>query len=182
MPKHISHINLIRSKAKGSAQLAAIERSLRRSAIISLGVFVFLGVVVGGVYFFMSRQLQKADGIRQTLVSQINAAKTKEGLLLSIKDRTQVAGSVISGQRPWAGILDLLTTAVAPALVSNVSASEQNKISVGFSVSSLGDVVAPVAALIRLAHEGRLKHPELTSVQLGTDGTVAITASFVSVF
>lgn len=182
MPSQFSHINLIQTKAKGSARLAAIEQSLHKSAVISLIIFVSLGVIAGGIFAYYTFRKQSLEPRKKLYVTQINAAKNKEGLLLSIKDRTKIVSNVLFVQRPWASVLDIVSSVVSLNSLSNLSADEQNKFSVSFSAQSLDEVLIPIKQLITFGESGTIKNPELVSVQFSKDGTVDITIAFVAAF
>lgn len=182
MAKPFSHINLIQSKRKGSVQLEAIEQSLRKAALISLLLFIALGSLVASVFIFFTFQRNTLEKEHLELIRFINISKNKEGLLLSIKDRTNIVSSVLANQHPWSVALDGLSTVAVPPALTNISADEQNNMIVVFEADTLDGVLEPISRLVEMAQTGKIANPELASIQLNKNGSVAITVTLVTLF
>ncbi len=177
-----STINLISTKTGLSPQLELIETSLRRISTVAVVIFLGAGLFVGALYLYYSSRLTNLETARAQLRSQISNAKNSEGLLVSIKDRTRIVEKAMSSQRPLAETLNLLSTVAVPPILTGVSADEESKIDITITGNSIDEVAPPVAALIAYAKEGRVKSPELRSIQFGKNGVVTISISFNAVF
>lgn len=175
-------INLIRTRTSSSPQLDAIEGSLRRTAYIGLIVFLSLGFLTGVVFFLLTLQKNSLEARRVQLTQQVAAAKRKEGILISIKERTQLVTRAMKSQKPWAQMLDRLSVAVSSARLSHISVDEQNKVTLTIQATSLDDVLGAVIGIIAMAKENYIRAAQLVSLQLGKTGGVEISVSFFAQF
>lgn len=182
MPTNPNTINLINTKTGLSPQLARIETSLRRAATVAIIVFLAAGLLVGALYFYYSSQLTTIEATRTQLRGQISAAKNSEGLLISIKDRTRIVEKAMDSQRPLAEMLELLSFVAVPPALSSVSVDEDSKIEISIQANTIDEILPPIEALIAYANDGRVRSPELRSVQFGKDGTVSVSIAFNAVF
>lgn len=182
MPNNPDTINLISTKTGLSPQLSLIETSLRRTSGIAIVAFLLIGLSVGGLFMYYSSQLATLESTRTTLRNEIAAAKHIEGLLTSIKDRTRIVEKTMDSQRPWAKTLNLLGEIAVPPALAGVSVDENSKIETTIQANSIDDLVSPVRMFISMAREGRIRNPVLQSVQVGKNGFVTISVSFIMVF
>jgi hypothetical protein len=182
MPASANTINLLSSKAGLSPQIELIQRSIKRISSISVVVFLLAAVSVGGLYYYYTTQQRTLEAERDSLRNQIRAASINEGLLISIKDRTRIVERAMTSQRPWGDMLDLLGTIATPPALSSISVEEDNKIKITIQSASINEIAQPVEQLIAYAKEGKIRNPELTSVQFEKDGLVSVSIAFVAVF
>lgn len=175
-------INLIRTKTDVSPQFTLIETSLRRVSILALGVFLLVGILTGSLYFYYSSQLKTLDSARENYRKQIRTAKNIEGLLTAIKDRTRIVERAMSSQRPLGETLKLLSTVTVPPQLSSVSIDEQSTIEITLQGNTITDILPPVTTLILYANQGRVRNPELRSVQFAKNGLVTVSLIFSAVF
>lgn len=182
MPNQPNTINLIRTKTSSSPQLEAIESSLKKSGLIGLVAFICVGVVLGIVYTLYYVRLQNLENEKTQLTNRINAAKNKEGLLIAIKDRTNVVSKVIKNQKPWVKILDLVATFAAPPLLTNIAVDDQNKVTISVKSQSLDNVFDLVNTILSHTKENKIKNPQILSFQIAKKGGVELTISFFAVF
>jgi hypothetical protein len=182
MPNQLNTINLIRTKTSSSPQLEAIELSLRKSGMYGLVAFLCIGVVLGLVYTLSSYQLQAYENEKEQLVSRINASKNKEGLLIAIKDRTKVVEKVVKNQKPWTKILDLVATFAQPPLLTNITADDQNKVTITVKSQSLDSVRTMIGIILDHTKNNQIKNPQIVSFQIAKKGGVELTISFFAIF
>lgn len=182
MPLTSNSINLVSTKTNLSPQVTAIEASLRKASQAGLVLLLVFGLTIGAVYYYSVRERTVLENTRRDLRSQINAAKNKEGLLTSIKDRTKIVERAMSTQRPWAQMLDLVGTIAQPPFLTAVSVDDQGEIEVTLQGASIDDIVKPVETFIAYTREGKLISPRLTSIQLDQKGKVIVSVSFGIIF
>lgn len=175
-------INLISTKTGLSPQIERVAGSLRRAASIAMMIFILSGVTIGSVYYYYYSRRNSLTLDRDQLRNQISAAKNKEGLLVSIKDRTRIVEKVMKSQRPLGEILDLLGRIAVPPLLTNVSIDESSKIEATIQANTLDEIVPPIEAVIAYAQDGKVKAPELRSVQIGKNGIVTMVLAFNAIF
>lgn len=175
-------INLLSTKAGLSPQTELIQRSIKRISSISVVVFLLSAISIGGLYYYYTTQQRTLEAERDNLRNQIRAASINEGLLTSIKDRTRIVERAMVSQRPWGEMLDLLGTIATPPALSSITVEDDNKIKITIQSNSIGDIAQPVEQLIAYAKEGKIRSPELTSVQFEKDGVVSVSIAFMAVF
>ncbi len=175
-------INLIRSKTSGSSQYETVFESLRRASMIALWVFLFTAAIAGGLYYYYINEQKALEQERGELRLRVDQAKIKEGLLISIKDRTKIVERVLAAQRPWADMLDLVGTAVVPPELSAISVDEQNKVALNITAAAIDDIIKPIDMFIEFAKSGKVRNPQLSSVQFNKNGTVTVSLSFIAPF
>ncbi|OGG11491.1 hypothetical protein A2Z00_03530 [Candidatus Gottesmanbacteria bacterium RBG_13_45_10] len=175
-------INLIRTKTGNSSQVEAVEASLRNTAFIGVALFVFVGVITGLTYIYFSFQQQSLTDTKNQLVQQVNNSQAKEGLLLSIKARTQTVAKAMANQRPWARLLDNISSIVSPPTLASVAVDERNKIVVVIRTVTVDQLVHIVEAFIKEAQDNRIRAPQILSFQLDKTGEAQISISFTAIF
>jgi len=182
MPGSPNSINLVSTKTDLSPGVELIIKSLRRACTIAMILFLFAGVVAGTVYYYYYSLRSSLEARRDVLRNQISLAKNKEGLLISIKERTQIVQKVMKSQRPLAEILKLLGTIAAPPILTSVSVAETSKIEFTIEANSIDDILPAVEGLIAYSRAGKVHAPEIQSLQIGKDGEVTISIAFNAVF
>jgi hypothetical protein len=182
MPTSDNTINLIRTKTSNSPQLEAIERSLRKSAVIGLVSCICIAVLCGSVLTLLQMQLTGQEVEQSQLLNEINSLKTKEGYILAIKERTQTVAKAMTGQKPWAKMLDLVYTFAKPPGLLGIAVDEQDKIVLHIQTTSLEEILGITELIIRHVNTGNIKNPQLLSFQFGKNGTFDISISFFALF
>ncbi len=182
MPAASNTINLIRTKTSGTSQYDPIFESLRKSATVGLWLFLVASMALGGVYYYFYAEQGRLEKERAELYLRVNQAKNKEGLLISIKERTKIVDKVLAAQKPWADMLDLLGTVVVPPQLSSISVDEQNEVVVGITGESIDDIVEPMESFIAFAQQGKIRNPKILSVQFDKDGSVTVSLAFTAPF
>lgn len=119
---------------------------------------------------------------KQTEMAKVSSQKSKEGIYISIQDRTKVISSVLASQRPWTKVLDRVSSFVSPPELTSVSVDDQNKMVLSISSSSLESVLTIVNAVIAEAQAKHFINPQLLSLQIGTNGTVQLSIAFLALF
>ncbi len=175
-------INLIRSKTSGPAQYSAVFESLKRASIVSVWLFLLAAAITGGLYYYYVIEQRALDAERGALRLRVDQARIKEGLLVSIKDRTRIVERVLSAQRPWADMLDLIGTVIVPPELSNIAVDEQNKVGIGITAASIDEIVEPIENFIEYAQTGKIRNPQLSSIQFNKNGSVTVSLSFIAPF
>lgn len=177
-----SGINLIRTKTSSSPQLEAIERSLRRTAYVSIIAFLSIGVIVGVTYFLFTAEKSRLDNSKQQLEQQITGNATKEAMYVAIKSRVRIVGSAIQNQKPWGRLLDRVTLFITPPALTDISVDNQNRVSISVETTSLEQLAGVVRALTDSVKANQVVNPQLVSFQIGNSGAIQSTFSFLAVF
>ncbi len=182
MPTTDNTINLIRTKTEASPQLDAISKSLRKTAMISLISFLCIAVVCGSVFTLLQMQSTNEELEQSQLLKEINSLKVKESYILAIKERTKTVSKAMSDQKPWATMLELVSTFAKPPSLTYISVDEQNKIIIRVEMSSMEEILSLTDIIIAHVYDGKIKNPQLASFQIGKDGTFDVSISFFATF
>jgi hypothetical protein len=182
MASPLNSINLIRTKTGSSHQYEAIEASLKKTGYIGLIGICCVGFILAIVYFLFTQEKSHLETTKQTLVQELTKNAQKQGMFLSIKDRTKIVKRVMVNQKPWAQLLDRVTQIIAPPSLSSISVDDQNKVTITLNASSVDSVLVAVNALIAQAKENKIVNPQLLSFQIGKNGSIESMISFFVVF
>jgi hypothetical protein len=182
MPTINNTINLIRTNTNESRQFDAIEISVRKTAMIGLLIFISLSVVIGSVYALFYYKLDNQEAEKKALITRVNSLKNREAYLLAIKDRTRTVEKVMGNQKPWAQMLDLVSTIAVPPSLMSILVDEQDKIALTIKTQSLENVLHIVESIIANVDAAKIKSPQLNSFQMVKDGYFEVSISFYAVF
>jgi hypothetical protein len=182
MASPLTNINLIRTKTSSSPQLEAIEMSLRRTGYVAVALFLCVSFVLGVVYVFIIQEKSRLESVQQNLTRELTANLQKEGMFLSIKDRTRIVKKVMETQKPWAQLLDRVSEIMPPPALSDVTVDDQSKITISIHAGSVDTILQAVNSLISQANNNRIINPQLLSFQIAKTGSITATISFFVVF
>ncbi len=175
-------INLIPAKPEESPQTGIIMAFAQRLSLWALAIFLVSGVVIGGAYYYLKLRYDQLVITRQELSQIITQNATKEGLLVSIKQRTALITKIFSVQQPIGDVFDMIVPYVTPGQISDVSMDDKNNVSLSVHVASIDDAVAITDALIKQTAANRVRAPQLDTLQLTKTGIINVRLSFVAVF
>jgi hypothetical protein len=176
------NINLIPTKPEEPRQTGIVLAFFRRLSLWALAIFLVSGILVGGAYYYLTVRYDQLVATRQELSQIITQNATKEGLLASIKQRTQLVTKILGVQQPVGTVFDVLTSFVSPSQVSDVSVDEKNTVIVSIHAASIDDVITITDALIKQTAAHRIQAPQLISFKLGETGGVDVGLLFTAVF
>jgi hypothetical protein len=182
MASPLNNINLIRTKTSSSPQLEAIEGSLKKTGYFGLAIILSIGIVVGIVYIFLLQQKTYLDATKENFGREITKNIQKEGMYISIKDRTRIVKLVMANQKPWTQLLDRVATIVSPPALTDISVDDLGKITISIHVNSVDTILDTVNALITQANQNHIINPQLLSFQIAKTGSITATISFFVVF
>jgi hypothetical protein len=182
MASPLNNINLIRTKTNSSPQLEAIEASLKKTGYLGLAIICSIGVIIGIVFIFLFQQKTYLETTKDNLGKEVAKNIQKEGMYISIKDRTRIVKLVMENQKPWTPLLDRVATIVSPPALTDISVDDQSKITIAIRVNSVDSILDTVNALITQANQNHIINPQLLSFQIEKTGSITATISFFVVF
>ncbi|HUD18860.1 MAG TPA: hypothetical protein VMR81_00240 [Patescibacteria group bacterium] len=177
-----SSINLIRTKTGTSPQLDAIETSLRRTGYVGVVGFLCVSLVCAVIYILFNQSKQNLQSSKRNLINEVTGDAKKEGLFVSIKNRTFIVGNAMQNQRPWADLLDRINIFVPAGSLTDIVVDDQDKISLSMNVSSFEALLQVVNAIITQTQSNHLVNPQLTSIQIQANGGILASVTFFAVF
>lgn len=119
-------INLLPQEYRPSGKIQKLARALNRTSVGILGLYILALIALFGGLFFLSNTRAKLEDENQQLANRIEALKTREGILLSLRDRARLAREVFAQA---AGAEELVQDVVeglpAEVAISEISADRQ---------------------------------------------------------
>lgn len=177
-----TQINLIKRDVNAMSKFSRIEDMMRKIASWSLGVLFVVGVVVGGIFFFMQSQLQQTEERKISLVREINAQSAKEGILVALKNRIGIAGKALDAAKPWGNLFTIMDSIASSDSFTSVSIDETGRVSVSLELLSVDDAVIVIMNVMSLSIDRVLKTPQMLSFTFREDGKIILSLSFYPIF
>lgn len=174
-------INLLKRDFTSGGVIAAIENKLRIAAWWSIISLLASGIIIGTLYVVLTSRAGLLEEDVKTTAQRINAQSVKEGILLSLIQRTDIAKKALDAARPWGNLFGILTRMAAPTQLHTLTIDEAGKVNVMFVLSSVDDAVTIVSNVIALTQQQILHNPQLVSFVIQPDGKVQMSLSFVPV-
>ncbi len=174
-------INLLQQKLGPTREVAELEDKLRVAAVWALGAMVLCGVAIGSTYAYFSSSLASLQAEKARVARLINEQSNKEGILLSLKDRTGIAAKALDAAKPWGDLFPLLTQ-ISGGGYKNVSVDEIGRVNAELSANSIDDAVNVVSNVLALADDRVIRSPKLNMFLIGDEGQIRYVISFVPVF
>jgi len=119
---------------------------------------------------------------QQQLSQVISQSTAKEGLLVSVKQRSALTSKILGVQHPVGKVFDTLSTVVTSGQMTAVSLDDHNKVLLTIHAQSITDVISITDTLIKQTTTNFVRSPQLVSLTLGHDGGVDVGLSFIAVF
>lgn len=177
-----SEINLIKKDVSSVRKISALEDKLRLIVWWSLGLLLTAGVTIGISYVSISAKTKSLEAKKIDLTRQINLQNIKEGILLSLKDRTAIAGKALDAAKPWGKLFTLLTTIADESNYTALSIEESGRVTTTMNLAGIDDAANVISNVMILAGEKSLRSPQLVSFALRDDTTVQMSLSFNPIF
>lgn len=176
-------INLLYTQADRSPALATIEQHIQQVSYWLVSGVLLVGLVAGGVYLYLLGVVKSQEAARDRVAQAVDAQKDKEGLFLSIKERSKIVGRVTGAQKPWAKVVDIAGSFIPPEYISYLTVSEEtNKVILSLVLPSFDRVYPFIDAVAAGVGVGAVRQVELTSFAMGKTDAVELTISFVPSF
>ncbi|MEK7073791.1 MAG: hypothetical protein AAB960_00500, partial [Patescibacteria group bacterium] len=173
-----SEINLIKKDVSSFRKIAFLEEKLRFVTLWFLGLLLVGGITIGISFLVMSSRMKTLESRKIELTKQINLQTVKEGILLSLKERTGIAGKALDAAKPWGKLFTLLGLIASEANYNALSIEESGRVTANIYLGSIDEAVVVVSNTISLADEKMLRSPQLISFVFKEDGIVQLSLSF----
>lgn len=174
-------INLLKRDFSSVGVTAEMESKLRVVAWWCLIVLFAGGIVLTSVYFLLSSRVSQLQEDIKNVSIQINSESVKEGILLSLKERSDVAKKALDAARPWGNLFPLLARMTQSTQLHSLTIDESGKVSLLLLLPSVDDAVTVVTNIISMTQERVLRSPQIISLVVQQDSTVQLNVSFTPV-
>ncbi|MBI5449697.1 hypothetical protein HY948_05305 [Candidatus Gottesmanbacteria bacterium] len=171
-------INLLRTKSD-SPELEYWASRLRVAGYIGVAGLLVIGLLLGGGYLILRRETNSLEDKKSVLITRINQERTKEGLLLSLKQRIGLASKVGETQRSLGTVLDTINRIAETDQLVAITRDEKQQIRIIVKTKSVEEAAGVIANVLRMVAAKRVINPQLVGLDLGSDGSVRVTVAFV---
>ena len=176
-----STINLLQKNTGSVREITELEDKLHAASLWSLGILVGAGVLIGASFLYLSTTVRRLETSKIDIGRQINQQSDKEGILLSLKDRTGIAAKALAAGRPWGDLFPLLTN-ISGSGFTQVSADEAGKVTADLNVGSVEEAADIVTTIQSLAADRSLRSPQLSSFIITESGQIRLSLTFIPIF
>lgn len=173
-------INLIRTTTSGPQLSGEASGVIQKITYGSLLALIVSGLIVGSVFLYVQSVERQRASEKQALVAEVAQNTSKEGLLLSVGQRSTVVSKLLKGARAIRPLFDQFSSIIPFELVQSLSADEGNRIVFSANVATISQMVAVVDALQKSAAQAQIINPELQSLSMSKEGGFIITISFTA--
>ena len=175
----MANINLLKTKSGISAQLVVLGEWLSRIGIAALLLVLVAGAGLATAYVWLAQDIRRQEDTKTRLVAELEQNRQKEGLLISLKRRAAVAEKIRIVQRPLGGLFTITSSFVPEGKLVSLRMDEQLQVQVQAQAASIEEVAIIILGLESLARDKRIINPQLVGLDIGKDGSVRLTVSFV---
>lgn len=127
-------------------------------------------------------RLNQLQAKKVQLTQRIGAAETKEGIIITLKQRIVVAQKAIDAARPWGKLFPMLEQIAPVEQFSTVTVDDSGRVSTILEVNTIDEAVSAVTNTINLFLTRSLRSAQLLSLSLRESGTVQVSLSFIPIF
>lgn len=174
-----TEINLLKKSTASFGVTPELEEKVRLAAWWGLVGLLASGIIIGTIFLVLSSRVRNLETTNAQLAQQINAQSVKEGILLSLVQRTKVAGNALKAARPWGNLFPLLEVIAHDSNYRTLVIDEAGKVRLNFHIDNIDTAAEIVEHIIDLNSQGSLKAPQLLSFVVEEDGTVNMGVLFV---
>ncbi len=175
-------INLIKPTTSGlqvSGEMVGVIRKITYGSLIAL---IVSGLVVGAVFLLVQSVERQRVEEKKVLVDELTRNTTKEGLLLSVAERSTVIGKILKGERNIRPLFGQFSSVIPLELLKSLSVDEGNNVVISATVPTIPQLVAVVDSLEKHVTQTQAINPQLLSLSMGKDGGFVISFSFTAKF
>lgn len=175
-------INLIRSKPGVPGYLGSIARPLRRGSVILFGITICSAIIVGLATLIIGDQYRKLVNAKDQYTKTIISNKTREELIIGIRQRLGVIEKARALQYGWSSVLDTIVTIAPATSIRSLSTDDKQTVLMTIDTETTEDAQKIVDAVLLQYTDKTITRPQLVSLTVDTDGQYAMTLSFVPLF
>ena len=133
-------INLLHKEAK--PVLGKLQNLFRQTSFILLVIYLFALLALFGVFLFFNRQERMLTEANEALISQVEALREKEGLLVLLKNRIGLSRNIFgkSITVPPKEIEEAITAPGPGIQIAEVTSDETGRTVIGGSADTSGSL------------------------------------------
>lgn len=165
-----------------SPQAEIVTVLFRKLSLWALVILIGSGVLVSGMFYYLQVRHGKLVHTQQQLSQVISQSTVKEGLLVSVKQRSALMSKILGVQHPVGKVFDTLPTVITSGQMTAIVLDDHNKVLLTIHTQSITDVISITDTLIKQTTANLVRSPQLVSLSLGQDGGVDVGLSFIAVF
>lgn len=173
-------INLMKGSLDSRGRLGPLELMLTKLTWWALGGLFSSGLIIGVIYFLGLSKHQQLEAVKNQLHTLIKQDVMKEGLLVSLKQRSVIASKALEAAKPYGKLFPLLQTIAPQNYYTSLSIDDVGRSTVSLELPSVESAVSTIANVLRETEEKKLRNPQMMSFYLKETGIVQLTLSFIA--
>lgn len=173
-------INLMKGASGSKGKLGSLELTLTKLTWWALGGLFSIGLIIGVIYFFGLSKQKQLEAIKEELRIVIQQEVVKEGLLVSLKQRSVIASKALEAAKPYGKLFPLLQTIAPQNYYTSLSIDDVGRSTVSLELPSVEDAVSTIANVLVQTEEKKLRNPQMMSFYLKETGVVQLSLSFIA--
>lgn len=173
-------INLMKGLSNSRERLGPLELILTKLTWWALGGLFGIGFIIGAVYFFGLSKQQQLEAVKKQLRTLIQQDMVKEGLLVSLKQRSVIASKALEAAKPYGKLFPLLQTIAPQNYYTSLSIDDVGRSTVSLELPSVESAVSTIANVLVQTEEKTLRNPQMMSFYLKETGIVHLSLSFIA--
>lgn len=175
-------INLIRTKSGIPGYYGSIARPLRIGSLILFGATVCGGILVGLATLIIGDQYRKLVTAKDQYAKTIINNKSREELIVGIRQRLAVIEKARALQYGWSTVLDQIVTIAPASSIRSLTTDDKQTVLITVDAHATKDAQKIVDAVLAQYTDKTITRPQLASLSVDKDGQYAMTLSFVPLF
>jgi len=160
------NINLFQTKTTFQPFFVTLEKYVRISSMVLLGIVFFGGVLVGIMFFLFGQQRDAMEVERQQLLAQVKNQIVKESLLIMIRNRILSIDKILATQISYSPFIDTTAKVIQSFPLVSFSMGQKNSVSIAVNVTNLTEAVLVLQTIMEMEQKKEISNPMLQSFSL----------------
>lgn len=180
MDTSTTNINLIATRTNSAPNLLALSARLQKIGLMATVASLLIGLFFGVGLTILKLRITTLTSEKTKLLARIQDNFQKEALITIVKKQSSVAQKVISTVKPWGEVIAQISTVIPLHIFTSVSVNDKQELSLIISAPTIGDALDVVASINALVKDKSIKNPMLQSLEMGVDGNVKMSLTYIS--
>ncbi len=180
MDSSTADINLIAAKTDVTPSLLVLSAHLQKIGLAATVLSLLLGLFFGVGLTILRVRIKSLNGEKINLLTRIQNNSRKEGLITIIKKQSSVAQKVMATVKPWGDVIAQIASIMPLHIFTSVSVNDKGELSLIISAPTIGDALDVVERINALVKDKSIKNPMLQSLEMGVDGNVRMSLTYIS--
>ncbi len=177
-----SNINLIKSDTQNLESLIPIQNLYRNFSIIVLFIVVVAGLLTISGYIIFGIRGQALVNQKSSLLTRLEAQKTKETLFLAARSRLKIVKEVLDTSRKKSVFLTNAQSVADAPVLGTVTEDVSGRVSMTYKVLSIEDAIGLNDRILDLYEAGMIDDVNLLGLSISQDYSISLSYDYKPVW